>query len=113
MNEFLVMSELVRVFGDRMVITARNFRFNVGDGANILIRRRAVGFEPLGRIHEGRIKYFPNSAALDDYLIGEDVPRRRIGAYDEYTFGSEHVEEIVSILLGGLDDFIESEDWVA
>ena len=110
MNDFEVLSRLVEAFGDRLRVTKRHYQFHLRVGATIYVRRRfPAGFENLARFRETALRRFPNGRELDWYLTGEDVPCERNGRWDEYTVGPEHIEDVIGILLDGLD---LSEDWV-
>ena len=110
MNDFEVLTRLVEAFGDRLRVTKVYFQFHLRAGGTIyIIRRFPAGFENLARIRETALLNFPNGKELDSYLFGEDVPREQYGNRVEYMVGPEHIEDVITILLGGLD---LSEDWV-
>ena len=76
----------------------------------IYIRRRfPAGFEPLARIRETAVERFPNGRELDSFLVGECVRREWHTAWYEFCVPPEYIEELVAILLDGID---LSEDWI-
>ena len=111
MNDFEVLSRLVEAFGDRFRTTRRYYQFHLRVGGTIYIRRRfPAGFEILARIRDTAIENFPNSQELGWYLEGEDVPCEPNGRWDEYMVGPEHIEDVIGIMLAGLD---LTQDWAA
>ena len=110
MNDFEVLARLVEAFGDRLRVTRRYYQFHLRFGATIYVRRRfPAGFENLARFRETALRSFPNGKELDSYMAGEDVPSEQNGRWDEYMVGPEHIEDVIAVLLDGLD---LSEDWV-
>ena len=110
MNGFEVLSRLVEAFGDRLRTTRRYYQFHLRVGGTIYIRRRfPAGFENVARIRDTALQNFPNGKELDSYLVGEDMQCEPNGRWDEYMVGPEHIEDVIGILLDGLD---LSEDWV-
>ncbi len=109
MNGFEVLSRLVEAFGDRLRVTKFYYQFHLQVGGTIYVRRYPVGFENLAQIRETAVENFPNGRELDSYLVGEDVPCEPNGSRHEFVVGPEHIEEVIAILLDGLD---LSEDWV-
>ena len=110
MNDFEVMSRLVETFGDRFYATGRNYQFRLGQGATIYIRRKfPYGFENVARFRETALGNFPNGRELDSFLTGNDVPREWRTRWYEFLVDDESIEEVVGILLDGLD---LEDDWV-
>ena len=110
MNDFEVLSRLVEAFGARLRVTRRYYQFHLQIGATIYVRCRfPAGFENMARFRETALRNFPNGRELGWSLEGEDVPCEQSGSWDEYMVGPERIEDVMSILLDGLD---LSEDWV-
>lgn len=110
MNDFQIMAKLIEVFGDRLRVTRRYFQFAIGPGTTIYVRRRfPMGFENAARIRETAAENFPNGRQLDTYLVAEDVPREWRTRWYEYAIGPEHIEDVIEIVLGGIN---LSDDWI-
>ena len=110
MNDFEVLARLVEAFGDRLYVRRRYFGFDLGLGATIYIKRLfPFGFENAARFRDTALGNFPNGVELDLYVEGNDLPREWRTKWYEYLVGSEHIEDVIAILLDGLD---LSDDWV-